>query len=252
MISALVGYFVVLRGAAFAAHSLPKIGFAGATGAILLKVSSFLGLLAFCLIGALGIGVLSRRGRGDVVTALTLVLSLGAGALFLTLSNSYAHSAFHLLFGQILGVSETQVIQTGLVGIVSVVLWLALYRPLLFLTVAKDQAMAQGVPGRLLEVLFLMLVGLVCAVTLPVVGALLSFCLLIGPAATAIHITKRPYQTIALSLVLSVLTMWLALLIAYHSGWPVGFFVTSVTAVLYGLVRIGKALYQRIVLVGQA
>lgn len=244
IVSALVGYFVVLRGAAFAAHSLPKIGFAGAAGAILLNVSTLFGLTAFCLLGALGIGALSRRGRRDVVTALILTMALGAGALFLSITNAYSHSAYALLFGQIVGVSSAQVTQTALIGMLGIALWIALYRPLLFLTVSKEQAMAQGVPARLLEILFLVLVGLVCAITLPTVGALLSFSLLIGPAATAIQITKRPYQTILLSVVLSVLTMWLALLLAYDSGWPVSFFLTSAIAAEYGLVRIGKALVQ--------
>jgi zinc/manganese transport system permease protein len=240
VVAALVGYFVVLRGAAFIAHSLPKIGFAGAAGATLLQVSPLAGLITFSLLGALGISSLSRRGRRDVVTALTLILALGAGALFLTLANAYGESAYALLFGQIVGISGPQVGQTLVVGLVTTGLWLILYRPLLFLTVARDQALSRGVPEQLVENLFVVLIGLVCAMTVPVVGALLSFSLLIGPVATASLVTRRGLHTLLLSIVLGVATVWVALLLAYDSGWPVGFFATTAVILEYGVVRIGR------------
>src|SRR5436305_4029290 len=86
VVAGLVGFFVVLRGSAFAAHAIPNGSFAGAAGAALIGINTLIGLGVFSLLGALGIGVLSRRGRHDAVTALTLVLMLAIGALFLSLS----------------------------------------------------------------------------------------------------------------------------------------------------------------------
>jgi zinc/manganese transport system permease protein len=84
VVGGVVGYFVVLRGAAFPAHAIPKGAFAGADGASLLGVSPLIGLGVFSLLGALGIGTLARRGRNDAVTALALVMMLAFGAAFLS------------------------------------------------------------------------------------------------------------------------------------------------------------------------
>ncbi len=90
VVAGVVGFFTVLRGSAFAAHAIPNGSFAGAAGASLIGVSTLLGLGVFSLAGALGIGLLGRRGRHDVATALALVMMLGLGALFLSFSEEYA------------------------------------------------------------------------------------------------------------------------------------------------------------------
>ena len=96
-----------MRGSAFAAHAIPNGSFAGAAGANLIAVNTLVGLGAFSLLGALGIGLLGRRGRHDVATALALVMMLGLGALFLSLSTEYAPEIYSLLFGEVLGVSTS-------------------------------------------------------------------------------------------------------------------------------------------------
>src|SRR5262249_59530987 len=83
VVAGVVGFFVVLRGEAFPAHAIPKGAFTGAAGAALLGISILIGLAVFSLLGALSIGILGRRGRNDVATALTLVMMLALGAAFL-------------------------------------------------------------------------------------------------------------------------------------------------------------------------
>ncbi|HTP16392.1 MAG TPA: metal ABC transporter permease, partial [Streptosporangiaceae bacterium] len=90
VVAGVVGFFVVLRGAAFVADAVPQGAFAGAAGASLIGISTLVGLGVFALAGALGIGWLSRRGRSDVATALVLVLMLGLGALFLSFTVEYS------------------------------------------------------------------------------------------------------------------------------------------------------------------
>src|SRR5581483_4860794 len=119
-----VGFFVVLRGSAFVAHAIPNGSFAGAAAASLVGVSTILGLGVFSVGAALGIGFLSRRGRHDVATALTLVFLLGFGV-------EYAPEIYSLLFGEVLGISTNQLGPT--IGLASVCLAVlgVLYRPLL-------------------------------------------------------------------------------------------------------------------------
>ena len=105
VIAGVTGFFAVLRGSTFAAHAIPNGAFTGAAGASLLGLNPFVGLAVFSVAGALGIAGLSRRARNDVATALTFVMMLGIGALFVSWSTEYAQEAYSLLFGEVFGVS---------------------------------------------------------------------------------------------------------------------------------------------------
>ena len=102
---------------------------------------------------------------------------------------------------------------------------LLLYRPLLLSSTLPDVAEARGVGPRRMEIAFLLVVAAATTVTLPVVGALLIFSLMIGPPAAARAFVDRPGPAIALSVVLAVLTAWAAIASSYQTNWPVGFYV---------------------------
>jgi hypothetical protein len=145
VVAGVVGFFVVLRGAAFPAHAIPQGAFAGAAGASLIGVSTLLGLGVFAFLAALGIGWLGRRGRADVVTALALVMMLALGAAFLSQSTQYEPEIFSLLFGEILGVTANEILPVALLGLVCVLAVAVLYRPLMLTSIAPDIAAARGI-----------------------------------------------------------------------------------------------------------
>jgi len=237
ILSAFIGFFVVIRSSSFAAHTLPQAGFAGGAGAVLLNINPLYGLAAFAVGGALLIGYLGNKERNDVITALTLVTTLGTGALFLGLTNKYATGAYALLFGQIVGISSDQVVETAVLGVVCLLCLAFLYRPLLLASVSREIAEARGVPVRLLEICFLVIVGLASAIIVPVVGALLCFSLLIAPNAASVYLTNNPGKAMALSLLFSLGNVWISIVLAYISGWPIGFFVSMTGALLYACAR---------------
>ena len=219
VLAGLVGFFVVLRGVSFAAHSLAQMGFAGAAGAVLIGVDPLWGLVVFALGGALGIGVLGAREHGrDVTTALLLVAALGLGALFLALNTIYATEAFSLLFGSIVGISRADVGVTAVLAACCLLGLAVLYRPLLFATVSPDSAAARGVPMHVVSVVFLIVVGLAAAVTVPIAGTLLIFALMVGPAAAAVHLTARPVAALALGVALALVATWGGIVLAYNTG----------------------------------
>ena len=243
ILAGLVGFFVVLRGVSFAAHSVSQVGFAGAAGAVLIGVDPLWGLVVFAVAGALGIGALgAREHERDVVTALILVAALGLGALFLTLNDTYATAAFTLLFGSIVGIDRAQVWETGLLALGCLLALAALYRPLLFMSVSPESAAARGVPVRLVGLLFLVVVGIATAVAVPVVGTLLIFSLTVGPAATAAHLARRPLVAMSLAVGLGVAATWLGIALAYDTGWPVGFFISALTGLEYFGARLARLL----------
>jgi len=237
VIAGVVGYFAVLRGSAFAAHAIPQGAFAGAAGASLVGASTILGLGVFALAGALLIAWLGRRGRQDVATALVLVVLLGAGALFLSFSVEYAPQIYSLLFGEVLGVSRSDLLPLAVLGLVCISAVGVLYRPLTLTSVLADVAEARGVRASRVEMGFFVIIALATTMTVPVVGAFLMFSLMISPAASARLLTSRPSWSMALSVAIAVTTVWAAVFASYESQWPVGFFVGTIGTVAYGAAR---------------
>jgi len=233
VIAGVVGTFAVLRGSAFIAHAVPQAGFAGAAGASLVGVSTVAGLGVFALASALGIGWLSRRGRHDAMTALGLVFMLGLGALLLSFSNEYEPAVFGLLFGEVLGISNNDVVVTAVLGIVCITAIVVLYRPLLLSSVMPEIGEARGIGSRQMELCFLVVVALATTMTVPIVGALLMFSLMIGPAGAARSLARRPLMAMGLSVCLALATVWIAIAAAYEWDWPIGFFVGVLGAVFY-------------------
>ena len=241
VVAGAVGFFVVLRGSAFAADALPTGAFAGAAGASLIGVNTLVGLGVFSLLGALGIGWLGRRSRQDVATALVLVMMLGLGSLFLSFSGQYASEVYALMFGEVLGISVNEVAPVAFLGAVSVAALVVIYRPLLLTSVMPELGEARGIRSARMGTLFLVLLALATSMALPVVGALLIFSLMIGPPAAARSFTDTPALAIGLSVIIAVGTVWAAIAASYQTNWPVGFFVGALGAGWYAVGRAATA-----------
>jgi zinc/manganese transport system permease protein len=233
VIAGVTGFFAVLRGSTFAAHAIPNGAFAGAAGASLLGLNAFAGLAVFSVGGALGIAGLSRRSRHDVATALTFVMMLGIGALFVSWSTEYAQEAYALLFGEVFGVSTGEVLPILVLGAVSIAAIIVMFRPLLLSSALPEAAEARGLSARRMDLAFLLVMALATSMTVPVVGALLMFSLMIGPAAAARALTARPFLAMTLAVVIALVTVWTGIAISYGTNWPLGFFVGVMGAVFF-------------------
>jgi len=234
IVSAVIGYFVVLRSQAFAAHALSHIGFAGATGAALLGVSSLLGMLSFTLLAAFGMGALGKRIRGrDVEIGMILSFALGLGVLFLRLYTNSASEAVSVLFGSILSVTRTDVLLTVFFGVSSLIILAILFRPLVFVSIDPEVAEARGVRVQLLGIIFMLLLAVTVAEAIQVVGVLLVFALLIVPAAVAQHLTHKISHTFLLSILLGLFFTWSGLFLAFLTPYPVSFYIAGLAALTY-------------------
>lgn len=234
IVSGLVGYFVVLRGQAFAAEALSHIGFTGATAAALLGISSLEGMFLFTLLAALEMGLLGKRLRSrDVEVGMVLTFMLGLGVLFLSIITRNATTAVNILFGSILSVTYSDVLVTLGAGLGIICLVVCLFRPLLFASFDPDVAETRGVPVRLLSVLFLLVLALAVSEAMKVVGVLLVFALLVVPAAAAERLTHRPLTAIALSVSISLFCTLGGLVLAFIGHWPASFYIVSLTSLFY-------------------
>jgi zinc/manganese transport system permease protein len=184
--------------------------------------------------GGIGMGLLGERlQHRDVAIGIVLSLSLGLGLLFLHFFTAYATQATALLFGNVLGVSAQTLWTLLALGIVSVAGLVVISRPLLFASLQPELAEAKGVPMRLVSVLFLAIVALATAECAQIVGVLLVFTLMVGPAATAQRITTRLGQGLLLSAGLALAEAWLGLTLAFYTDWPTSFWITTLSASAY-------------------
>ncbi|HQT64402.1 MAG: cation ABC transporter permease [Acidocella sp. 20-57-95] len=237
IISGLVGFFVIMRRDTFAAHALPLCAFPGAAVASLIGIAPILGTIAFAGLGVLGIQSFKQRQRNEVATALTLTMLLGMGTLFLSLSSQYSQHVYALLFGDILSVSSADLASLAVVVFFVIAVFGLWFRVFLLSAIAPDLAKVAGIPTARIEILSLAILGLATAIALPIVGALLVFSLIVGPASAARVLTNQPEKAVLLSITLAIFTIWSSLALSYHTNWPVGFFVGCFGAISYSLGR---------------
>jgi len=234
VVGGVIGVFVMQRDMAFAVHGISELSFAGAAAALLAGVSvvtgSLLGSLAAAgLIGVLGV---KARDRNSVIGVL-MPFGLGLGILFLALYPGRASSKFGLLTGQIISVDLQQL--GWLIGIclVALAIILVIWRPLLFDSLDPEVAVARGVPTRALALLFMLALGLVVAVSVQVVGALLVLALLVTPAAAALRISSSPVAVPVISATFGVVSAVGGIMLALGGALPISPYITTISFVIY-------------------
>ncbi|MFZ1924177.1 MAG: metal ABC transporter permease [Xanthobacteraceae bacterium] len=240
VVSGLVGYFLVMRGQTFAGHALGHIGFAGATGAVLIGLAPLWGLVGFTVAAGIVMGLLGERISGrDVAIGVVLALALGFGLLFLHYYTAFAAQATALLFGNVLAVDPAMIATLIGLGTVTLIGLAAIMRPLIFASLQPELAEAKGVPLRFISTAFLVIVALAVSESAQIVGILLVFSLMVGPPAAAQRLVTGLWSGMALSAGLAVAEAWLGIAAAYYTDWPVSFCIAVLSALGYFLSRAG-------------
>lgn len=239
LVAGLLGFFIVIRNAAFAAHAVAHIGLPGATGAVLIGLPVGLGLGAFCVGGALVIGALGKRvGDRDVATGTVLAMAIGLGLLFSSLATKNASTMTNVLFGNLLAISHVQLITfAGLLILLGLCVGFV-YRPLLFASVNPLVAQAKGVPVQWLSIIFMALLGLAVTMAVQVVGTLLLFALLVTPAATAIRLAAKPSVAMFVSTIISTFSVWVGIGLSAMFNMPPSFVIVTIACMIWLVVQL--------------
>ncbi|MGO9582563.1 MAG: metal ABC transporter permease [Acidimicrobiales bacterium] len=253
LVSAVVGVFTVIRGQSFAGHSLGDLGTTGGSAAYLLGINPLWGFITSAVVGALSIETFgNRRPRErDMATGIVLGAGLGLAALFLylgTVQHNTSGAAVSILFGSMFVISSSMIPVFVALSLAALAVVALLYRPLLLSTVSQEIAVARGVPVRAVGMLYLLALAIAVSLSCVTIGAILSTAVLIGPAAAALRLTKRPGLAIAWAAVIGVTVTWVSTLLAYDSyywppagrGWPVSFFVVTLVLIVYLLADLGS------------
>ena len=234
LLAGTVGFFLVLRGQTFAGHALSHVGFTGATGAILLGLPPLAGLVGFTFVAGIGMGLFGEKlAERDVAIGMMLSLALGLGLLFLHFYTAAATQATALLFGNVLGVDSSALLTLGVLAVGSFAALAIIVRPLIFASLESELAEARGVPVRFVSVAFLAIVAVGVAECAQIVGVLLVFTLMVGPAAAAQNLSRGLMSGVALAAGLALAEAWGGLTLAYYTDWPTSFWITALSGLVY-------------------
>jgi zinc/manganese transport system permease protein len=253
IVAGCVGYFLLLRGLTFAGHALSHVGFAGAAGALVVGVEPIFGLLAFTLLAGIGIGAMGKRlDERDVTIGVIMTLLLAFGSLFIAVYHGYAEQAYSVLFGTVMGISRMDVWVTGVLCLIVLGGLAAVFQRLLFCSYDPQVAEARGVSVKILSMVFMVFVAVTVSMSVQVVGVLLIFTLLVGPAAAAMQLSASPGRAIFISVALAVSYTWLGIYWAIRDDYPVTFCITAIAFAAYLVVRIvGAPVARRLSAVGR-
>ena len=247
LVGGLVGVFVIQRDMAFAVHGISELSFAGAAAALLIGWDVVTGSIVGSLIAAAVIGVLGAKARDrNSIIGVLMPFGLGLGILFLSLYDGRSANRFSLLTGQIVSVQTGQL--GWLIGIGAVVLVgvLLIWRPLRFDSLDPQSAAARGVPTTAVSLAFMLLLGLIVAVAVHIIGALLVMALLVTPAAAAVRIASGPLSVPLLSALFGFVSAVGGILLAIMGTLPVSPYITTISFAIYVVCRVIGARRDRV------
>lgn len=238
IVGGLIGVFVVQRDMAFAVHGISELSFAGAAAALLIGIDVLMGSILGSLIAAAIIGLLGARARDrNSIVGVLMPFGLGLGILCLSLYQGRSANKFGLLTGQIVAVGNDQLWWLVAVSAVVFLVLLVVWRPLAFDSLDPEAAAARGVPGRRLSLVFMLLLGLMVAVAVQIIGALLVLALLVTPAAAATRVTHSAVLVPVLSMAFGLVSALGGILIAIGSTLPVSPFITTISFAIWLVCR---------------
>ncbi|MBO3662775.1 metal ABC transporter permease [Microbacterium stercoris] len=239
IVGGLIGVFIVQRDMAFAVHGVSELSFAGAAAALLFGGSVVAGSLVGAVAAALLIGALGAKARDrNSIVGVLMPAGLGLGILFLSLYEGRSANRFSLLTGQIVSVSSPDL--GWLIGIAVVVLagLILVWNPLRFDSLDGQSAEARGVPSGAIAIVFMILLGLIVAVAVHIIGALLVMALLVTPAAAAMRVSHGPLGVPLLAALFGFVSAVGGILLAIAGTLPVSPYITTISFLIYLVCRV--------------
>ncbi len=218
IICSVIGCYIVLRSMAFLGDAMAHAILPGVAIAYLVKGNLLVGGLAAAVIVALGIGYLSRGGavKEDTAIGILFAAALSLGIALISSMQGYAGDLLHILFGNVLGVNQPDLVLTAVLGVVVLMTILLLFKE--FLVISFDPVLAATLryPVPLLQNLLLVLLALTIVIALQTVGVGLVAALLVTPAATAYLLTRRLAAMMLVAAVFGAVSAVAGLYLSYY------------------------------------
>jgi ABC-type Mn2+/Zn2+ transport system permease subunit len=240
--TSVIGTWVVVRGMSFMGDALAHGVLPGIALAFSWGIDVSLGALASVAVMVAGIDVVHRRARlpEDTGIGLLFVGMLALGVIIISRESSYAGDLTAFLFGDILGISTSDLVRQALVAAATVTAVVLLHRPFLALSFHRDKAAALGLRPSLAHVAMLVLLAVAVVSSFRIAGTLLVFGLLVAPPATATLLVRRLPSVMVVGTVLGCVAVVLGLAVSYHADTAASATVAGVAVAQFFLTLAGR------------
>lgn len=237
-ICAVVGSYLMVQRLALLGDAISHSVLPGLAIAYMIGINIFVGAFIAGIISTICINLIRSQSKIKEDTAMGIVFSafFALGITLITvIQKDNKIDLNHFLFGNILGVTATDVRDTLVIALIVITVVIVLYKELLFYTFDKLGAQAVGLPVNLLDLSLMVLIGLTIVASLKAVGVVLVLSLLITPAATAYLLVARLHQVMLLGVVIGVISSIAGMYISYFYNLPSGPAIVLVTSGLFVL-----------------
>lgn len=242
ILCAVMGAYVVLRGMAFLGDALSHAIMPGVAISYILGGNLLVGAIIAAIVVALGIGIISKQGsiKEDTAIGILFASALSLGIAMISSMKTYAVDLSHIMFGNILGVTATDLLITIVFAMLILATVIILYRPFLVLSFDPILAKTLKLPTTLLNNLLLILLALTVVISLQTVGIGLAAAMLVTPAGTAYLITRRLSSMMVVSGIIGAASAFIGLLLSYYLNIVSGSAIVLTATFLFFIVYIVK------------
>jgi zinc transport system permease protein len=239
-----IGTYVVSRRIVFISGGITHASFGGIGIGYFLGVNPILGAAAFALLSALGVEYLTKKIeiRNDSVIAMFWAFGMATGIIFIYLTPGYAPSLMSYLFGNILTVSEQDILFMGMLTAVVILFFVIFMKIILFISFDEEFALTRNIPCRLFNYILIALVALTVVISIKVVGIILVLALLTIPQNIANTLTMNYRKIVLLSVLTGFIGLVSGLLGAYYLNIPSGASIVFTLVIMLAIVKAMKRL----------
>lgn len=236
IMSGIIGSFIILRGMSLMGDAISHAVLPGVAVAYMLGINLLLGASAFGILAALLIGVVTMKSKLKNDTAIGIVFSafFALGFILISLAES-ATNLHHILFGNVLAVSDSDLITTAIVLSVVLLFVVVFYKELLITSFDNTFAKAYGLKTQIMHYALMLILTLVTVTALQTVGIILIVAMLITPAATAYLLTNRMSHMMIVAAIFSVISSIVGLYLSFTFNWASGPAIVLTAAIFFTL-----------------
>lgn len=241
----ILGIFLILRRQSLMSDTLSHVSLAGVALGVVIGISPTITTIIVVVLAAILLEYLRVVYKHYMEISTAILMSLGLALSLIIMSKSHSSSSMSLeqyLFGSIITISMEQVVALFAIAAIILILTVLFIRPMYILTFDEDTAFVDGLPVRLMSVLFNIVTGVAIALTIPAAGALLVSTIMVLPASIAMRLGKNFKTVILLGIVIGFSGMLSGIFLSYFFETPASATITMIFISIFLLVSLGGML----------
>jgi zinc transport system permease protein len=238
LLCSFLGFFLVLKRLSLIGDGLAHVTFGSVAVALFLKTFALYVSIPLVMMSALGILRLIEKAKlhGDAAIGIVSSLGIALGVLLASLAGGFNIDLFSYLFGNILAISQEEMIFSILLSGVVLLLIIFFYHDLVSITFDEESARATGIKTRRMNTILFLLTAVTVVLTMKAVGILLTSALLILPAVTSLQVSKGFKASLLISSLVGVFSVIGGIFISFGLNLPTGATIVILNFIIFMLV----------------